>query len=235
MIKLATTSGVSVFMNTNGTLLLEKVEEILDSGLTIICVALDGAMSHPTHLYNENHDFDSVIRGIEQFRESKERGKYVYPYVHGIFMVTEDTVAEVDFLADWASRLGIERIKFKRKMNSMPGQIARKKITSPKEFSKITTHPSIRSEEHLCFAASDCSHPWESLFLDCRGRLGICSWDPHRLIDMGEVTGELNSIWNGEQIRTLRRWHSGQDVSVGEPCLTCNRIPGYLVHGAASG
>jgi sulfatase maturation enzyme AslB (radical SAM superfamily) len=230
MIRLATSNGVSVFMNSNGTLLLENVEKILDSGLTAICVALDGAMSHATHAYDAELRFERVVRGVEQLRAAKDRGGLSYPHIQGVFIVTEDTIAEIEKLASWASRLGIERVKFKRKMGTMPGQMKRDQLISAQETLNISAYPSIRSEEKLTFSVTDCSHPWSSLYLDCLGHLGICSWDPHRIIDLGEPGEDLISIWNGAQIRTVRRWHSGKDLSVGDPCLTCNRVPGYLAH-----
>jgi MoaA/NifB/PqqE/SkfB family radical SAM enzyme len=233
MIGQAIGRGVSVFMNSNGTRLLENVGKILDSGLTVLCVALDGAMSHATHAYNDESPFEHVIKGVERLCAARERGGYSYPRIHGLFIVTEENLGEVEAMVAWASRLGIERTKFKRRMRTMPGQVERSRLDAVQERLEIKAHAAVRSEEDLTFTVADCSHPWDSLFLDCRGRLGLCSWDPHRRIDFGEAGGDLNSIWNGEQIRSVRRWHSGQGSSAGAPCLSCNRVPGYLIPAPA--
>ena len=134
MIERATTAGVSVFMNSNGTLLPENVEKILESGLTVLCIALDGAMSRTTHAYDEQVCFEHVVRGIEQLRAAKDRGNYPYPRIHGIFIINEDTASEMQWLHAWASDLGIERVKFKRQMRTMPGQVERNRLGSVDEL-----------------------------------------------------------------------------------------------------
>jgi organic radical activating enzyme len=231
MVALATASGVPVFMNTNGTVLEDNIGRILDSGLRRICVALDGAVSRATHAYDDEVPFDKAVRGVELLRAAKDKGRYEYPLIQGLFIVTEHTADEMEELAKWGYELGVEHVKFKRKMRTMPGQIERSRFTSVEGLLAITRRTHVRSNEDLTFTAIGCSHPWDSLFLDGNGHLGLCSWDPYQLIDLGVDRGNPDSIWNGEQMRRVRRWHSGQDPSVGNPCLTCNRLPGYLVPG----
>jgi MoaA/NifB/PqqE/SkfB family radical SAM enzyme len=232
MISAATRNTVPVFMNTNGTVLdRTTIDEILDSGLRVICISLDGAVSRATHLYDEEFSFTDVVKNVEALAAAKQKGGYAYPLIHGKFIVTYDTVDEVERLTSWASALGVEHVKFKRKIRTMPGQVPRTQFTPVAELLKITERPRIRSNELLTFEAIGCCHPWDSLYLDGNGNVGLCSWDPHQLISLGAATKDFDALWNGELMKKVRRWHSGKESTVGDPCLTCNRLPGYLMQG----
>jgi hypothetical protein len=234
MISRAASRSISVFMNTNGTVLADNVGEVLDSGLTLICISLDGAGSRPAHAYDPDVPFEEVVRGVEKLVAAKHRGGYKSPQIHGKFIVMEDTIDEMEALSRWAADLGIEHVKFKRKIRTMPGQVERSQFVPISDLLRITEGTSVRSNEVLTFNAMGCSHPWDSLYLGANGHLGLCSWDPHLRIDLGKVPADFDSIWNGEPMRRVRRWHSGKDRSVADPCLTCNRLPGYLVPELAS-
>ena len=234
MVSLAISQGVSVFMNTNGTVLAENVQQILDSGLTTICISLDGAESRATHLYDEEFPFDVVVKGVERLRSAKDHGGYQHPHIHGKFIITEETADEMEHLGRWAASLGVERVKFKRKIRTMPGQVPRSQFLSVDQLLKITREKPVQSDEELSFTARGCNHPWDSLFLSGTGHFGLCSWDPHQRIDLGRPRDDFSEIWNGEQMKQVRRWHSGSASEVGEPCLGCNRLPGYLAPQTSS-
>jgi radical SAM protein with 4Fe4S-binding SPASM domain len=215
-------------MNTNGILVGDFAKEIVESGLPIINISVDGAVSTSTHLYVEDNTFNQTINGIKQLVDEKQNHNSEYPSIHGQFILNEETIDEIEELTQWAFDLGVNHVKFKRKHEVMPGQRPRSEHKSKQELKKLNQHQLVRSNEDLNFSAITCAHPWESIFLACTGELSVCSWDPYQKINLGKLPENFEDIWNGKIMRTLRKWHSGNITSLGEPCSKCNRLPGYL-------
>ncbi len=231
MIAHATRHAVPVFLNTNGTVLAGRVEELLDARLTLVNVSIDGAVSRSTHVYTQAAPFERVIEGVARLRQAKDRRGCRHPVIHGQFIVNEGTVDEIEPLTKWAFDLGVDHVKFKRRHHTMPGQEERSKVLSVDKLLEITQRRRLESwREDLGFSHVTCAHPWHSVYLGCTGKLGLCSWDPHQVVTLGSTDEDFESIWNGDAMRTVRRWHTGRDPEVGDPCLKCNRLPGYLHH-----
>jgi len=222
-------------MNSNGTFLLERVGEILDSRLTLLNVSLDGAVSKSCHSYGEDHPFSEVVRGVRQLRAEKEKRNCSYPKIRGQFIVTIDTVDEVEALKAWALGIGAEDVNFKRQHQTMPGEKERSEVYSGTDPMAIVSTGKVVSAEKLNWSPVDCSHPWDSIFLSCTGEVGICSFDPYLSVKGLKGGQDLASLWNGDAIKRVRRWHSGADAQIQPPCSKCNRLPGYLaLRGRAS-
>jgi MoaA/NifB/PqqE/SkfB family radical SAM enzyme len=227
MIALAKTRGVAVFLNTNGTRLEERAAEIVQAGPAIVTVSLDGAGSKPTHAYSDAWPFEKVVRGVRRLREVKDRARADGPQIHGKFILTEQTVDEIEALTRWASDLGVEHVKFKRKFRTMPGQLPRERFVSVEKLRRVAAHPAIRSDEDLGFTPAGCTHPWDSIFLAGDGRFGLCSWDPQQVVELPTAETTFDDVWNGPALRRVRRAHGGGGT-VEAPCAQCNRLPGYL-------
>lgn len=220
--------GIPVKMNTNGVLLGEHAEKLVDAGLTTINVALDAAASKATHRYPGDQTFERAVEGVKKLRQARAARAAPHPVIHGQFLLDGEIVDEIPALTEWAFALGVDHVKFKRRHETMPGQVERGEQPSPQELQEIGKHALVRSTEDVTFSAKTCAHPWESIFLACTGDLSICSWDPHQKINLGPMPDRFEELWNGKTVRTLRRWHSGRTQAIGDPCRTCNRLPGYL-------
>lgn len=228
MIAHVAANGIPATMNTNGVLVGDCASELVEAGLTTINISLDGAGSKATHSYIAGQTFDRVVQGVKKLLEAKSGLNVRYPAIHGQFLLDEETVDEIDALRRWAFQLGIDHVKFKRRHEVMPGQVVRSRQRSVDELREIGKHDLVQSTEELEFSPGRCAHPWESVFLACTGELSVCSWDPYQKINLGPIPNRFEDVWNGETLRTLRKWHSGEISAIGEPCRTCNRLPGYL-------
>ncbi|MBD3289570.1 radical SAM protein [candidate division KSB1 bacterium] len=220
--------NVSTFMNTNGTLLQESAAELLDSGLTRLNISLDGAASISYHAYNEVFPFENTVKGVATLRALKEKGNYDYPQIHGQIILDDETVDEIDNLERRALSIGVENVWFKRSHFFMPAEMMLEDMLSLYDFDKIIRKGKAKTSENLNWTPFDCSHPWDSFFLGCNGKIGMCSFDPHQYLVFATVSDNFSDGWNSNPVRTVRRWHSEHGKNIGMPCLTCNRVPGYL-------
>jgi MoaA/NifB/PqqE/SkfB family radical SAM enzyme len=229
MISHASQNGISTFMNTNGTVLAQHAAALLDARLSLINISLDGAVSRSVHAYSTEHAFDDVVTGVQTLRQKKEKGRYAQPIIWGQFIVSEETIDETKRLEEWALDIGIERVKFKRMHHTMPGAVRREELFAGKDLTRISRGTNLRSTEKLGWSATDCSHPWDSLFISCLGEFGLCSFDPHQVMTLGRPQDGFTALWNSEKLRQVRRWHAGKTAEIGEPCSRCNRLPGYFM------
>ena len=234
MISHAIANGIPVILNTNGVLVGRHAKKLVESGVTTINVSLDGAVSRNTHLYTEKASFEEVIRGVKMLRTVRDSRKARFPVIHGQFLVDGETVDEIDVLRSWGFGLGADHVKFKRRHDTMPGQVERSEWHKPEMLASIHSHVMVQPTEQLNFSARVCAHPWESVFLACTGELGICSWDPELHMNLGRMPENFDTVWNGSAVRMLRQWHSDRTDAIGEPCRRCNRLPGYLRREDAS-
>ncbi|MFT5049559.1 MAG: MoaA/NifB/PqqE/SkfB family radical SAM enzyme [Chlamydiales bacterium] len=74
-VKRCTERGVETHFGTNALILDEKIDEMLDSGLTSVSVAIDGADEEDYQKYRKRGSFDKAVDGTKKLlRKRAERG-----------------------------------------------------------------------------------------------------------------------------------------------------------------
>ena len=229
MIALASQNSVATLLNSNGTVLEDRVDAILASRLTRINISLDGAVSESVHQYDEHWPFSKVLDGVRALCEQKHRGRHQYPFIIGQFIISDETCEEVSDLRQLALDIGIEEIRFKRMHPTMPGEMCREKLLSAYPLAEALRNKKVKSAEKLDWSQRECMHPWGSIFLSCTGQIGVCSFDPHLSHKLGDCNDDFPTLWNNTKLRAIRKWRKGNTKGTMEPCSSCNRLPGYLV------
>lgn len=232
MIALASRYSVASVLNTNGTLLLDRVDALLDSGLCRINVALDGRLERSYHTYRSEEHFARVVRGVERLAAEKARRGLVRPEIEGQFLMSASCDEDPRELERWARSLGVERTKFKRPYTTIAGE-GRRPMRSIEEYGLAVRLGELSSTEASCWTPAQCSSPWDTLLLTCDGELGICTYDPQLRLALtdGASAGapvDVLSVWSGARARQIRRWLVGRGEDGHSPCSLCNRMPGYL-------
>jgi pyruvate-formate lyase-activating enzyme len=231
MIALARGYGIATVMNTNGTYLRQQADGLLDAQLTLINVALDGAVSESYHEYHPGAPFSRTVEGVEYLRQRRDQRGLRSPIIEGQFILREYALGEIDRLKRWAEAIGVERVKFKRPYLTLPDEEDRPAVESVSDYLKQLGLDHVISTEITTWTPADCALPWDNLLLACTGQVGICCYDPHlhlALADSVELC-DTAQLWNGERIREVRRWLAGIENQPVNPCAHCNRMPGYLV------
>jgi MoaA/NifB/PqqE/SkfB family radical SAM enzyme len=231
MIATATHYGISTVMNSNGTFLPTYVDALLDARLTLINVALDGAIEHSYHKYESKKQFQNTIQGVELLRKRKDQLGLHDPIIEGQFLIGRDSLKELTHLEQWALEIGVERVKFKRPYLSIPGEEDRRVVENVTEYLHLLGLDNLKSTEKPQWTPADCALPWENILLSCTGQIGICCYDPHlrlQLNNPGEPF-DIHTLWNGDKIIGVRRWLANKTKDVAQLCARCNRLPGYLL------
>jgi MoaA/NifB/PqqE/SkfB family radical SAM enzyme len=114
LVRICRAAGVWTMFSTNGMRLDRHLDEILDSGLDKISIAIDGADAADYARYRVGGDFDTVLRNVRALVAAKARRGARTPVIQLqtiMFSYNEDREAEVRALL---AGLGADEIELKR-------------------------------------------------------------------------------------------------------------------------
>jgi len=105
LVKRCSDQGIETSFGTNGMLIDHFSNEIIDSGLSFLSVAIDGANEEDYEKYRIRGKFDKVVKNTKSFLAEKKRRGAKYPVVQVqtvMFSYNEDKEDQVDeFLAEF--------------------------------------------------------------------------------------------------------------------------------------
>ena len=95
---------------TNGELLDEHLDDVFDSGLTAICVCLDGADEETHTRYRSGSDFHRVRAAVERLCEERRRRASSRPRVFVQNLTLRFNVDQRGLLESWAREVGVDGV-----------------------------------------------------------------------------------------------------------------------------
>lgn len=198
MIRKAKKLGFRVMTSTNATLLRqERVDELIDSGLDILTISLDGISAEVYEKIRRGGKFSLVMSNIHDFLMAKgERPPFT---IIQMIVMKENEHQANDFMKMWR--------KYKNK-NVYP-------VIKPMT-NWFGEHSEVIENWNLC------DRVWFGMVVQSNGNLVPCVHD----IDGQEILGKLPQdniydLWNGDKMVTLRRrLLRGRDAN--NLCKKCN-------------
>jgi radical SAM protein with 4Fe4S-binding SPASM domain len=106
--------AIYTYFSTNGMLLEEKVQEILDCGLDKISISLDGINQEDLAEYRVNADLDRILKGIRRLKEERDARNLRHPLIQIQTIMFSYNEPKEDRIIRFLKSLGIDRIKLKR-------------------------------------------------------------------------------------------------------------------------
>ncbi len=238
MIGIASARNIATHVISNGTLLTEKlVSRILESGLTRITFSFDGARQETYESLRVGARYDKVIANMRLLCSEIKRADSKLKTQISCLASTEAVIEEIPALVELASDIGIDelclrrRVKIWKKSDGVAFPEDRVEVSGfdrydqlmeeAKDIAKkrgvgLSTDP--RSESA---ALNPCIWPWKSLYVSVEGKIVPCcvvaSPDAWCMGDL--TTDSLESIWNSQAYRKLRR-----QINLNKPpeiCKTC--------------
>lgn len=113
MVKLAGKKEIPSIIETNGMLLEKYVDELLDSGLSKLNIALDGVSQESISKYREGINFTTVISGIRDIVNKRDKLGLKKPEIHLQFIVMKHNEGEMKRAREIAREIGADFIDFK--------------------------------------------------------------------------------------------------------------------------
>ncbi|MBI4020057.1 MAG: SPASM domain-containing protein [Candidatus Aenigmarchaeota archaeon] len=193
---------------SNGSLLSEeKAKALLESGLELLIISLDGATKEVYEKVRVGLDYDTVIANITRFLEMRKAGGYQYPKVELHMTVSKANTSEAEAFVS----------KFKQLADVVTTTIAHDWAGQTQENNPlhVITNP---------VPATPCRKLWFDFNVLADGRVALCCLDYDGKVILGDVKSQsIMEIWNGEAYRKIRDAHVNGNQSTLNLCNTCHQ------------
>jgi radical SAM protein with 4Fe4S-binding SPASM domain len=234
IVRYASTRGADVLTTTNFTMCSNRLEEIVDSGLSLIKISLDAAKPE-TYLAIRGKDFFSkILEDIERLQQVKAAKHSATPFVRLQFVLQSDNLPEIEEMVRLAHRLKANSMYFQpletlliqeRKEDLARGvELARLRellegadIWAAKLGIGTNAGVLVRSLQHyyrkyepgIPPSAPErvCLLPWFSLYISVDGDVRpCCSFAEAGTVSLGNIFEQsFGEIWNGEGYQRIRQ------------------------------
>lgn len=106
--------GIRVEVTTNGTLLSEYAAQIVDSGIDILKISIDGARDKTYASIRGQDAFPAVKTGLKHLITEKGKRNSKHPAVSMNFVVQRQNYKEIPEVIGLARQLGVDQVSFLR-------------------------------------------------------------------------------------------------------------------------
>lgn len=223
-VEVAKKKGIKVEVTTNATLLWRYAAQIVDSGIDILKISVDGA-SNETYASIRGQDVLPVIKkGLKRLRIEKEKRNSKCPAVSINFVVQRQNYKEIPEIIILAHELGVDQVEFLRltmfetkEHSTLIGDIRKGDLLNAlAEGRNIAANLGVRtnlgewrdnfekiwrfyeSKQHS-FKPSRCMRPWFSPYVAVDGKVYSCPFVGELGVPLGDLSKEdFWSIIHGE-------------------------------------
>jgi len=224
MTKYAADSGITVSVFTNALMVdkIEKIHNLLKSGITDLTVSIDGTTQETYEKYRVGSNLTKVLENIKSIIEEKKVLNLLKPYVRFQIVVTSINEIEVEDSRKLAMKLGADSHFIKKENlllvtpppNDELPNIIEKYYPKEKKFRRYA-----RPKKDV----NSCSMLYKEAFICWNGDVLSCCYDTFGLNFMGNIFNECSfyNVWNGEKYRILRK-QVNNDIRTALPlCYMC--------------
>lgn len=212
MVEHAAGKGIDSIVETNGMLLDDHVEDILNCGLHKLNIAFDGTNQEMASKYRQGLNFNKVVSGVRRLtQERKKRGSRI-PEIHLQFIVMKHNQAGINAAISMAEDLGVDFIDFKSMiLSGGSGLSAAEKEGFAGEYLPDEC-------EYLRYEKKDggwrmkrsrqgfCPHILSDTVVTWNGDVTVCTMDVEGKFAVGNIKNEpLRTIWKSGKYTQLRK------------------------------
>lgn len=209
IIKYCKKNKVKTELSTNTSLLNEEISNgILNSGLDVIYLCMDGITKETYENVRKMGDFEKSVRNIEEFLRSKKEKGTSMPVVNLQIIVMKETIDEIEAFKKRWSVEGVDKINIKP-LDTWGGQIS--------EISSLEIKKRNKPVKRF-----HCPNLWYHAHIYWDGTLVCCDRDFDAKNPLGNVKNGVMKEWNGTKMQELRRDHINQNLANAKSCSDCN-------------
>ena len=231
MIAYAKTRGIQLICSTNGHFLKEpgQVERLVDSGLDVLIVAVDGATQDTYALYRRPGRLSDVLEGVRKLAEQKRIRKSRTPLINLRMVVMRQNENQIASMIELARSHGADMLSLKT-MNPLSEDPYSLDRTPPSDLEDhfVPTDPKHRRFEYtgnrmirIRLKKNPCKRLWNNPKILDDGTVCTCTCDVAGRFKMGNLEVQsLKDIWESGRYRAARA-RFRRDWESMQPCCTC--------------
>jgi len=204
MVRYASSRGFRTVTSTNGHF-LDEPDIIIDSGLDVLIVSVDGTDAGTYESYRRGGDFEKVVEGISRLSEAiKKKGRG--PVVELQCIATRDTVSGLVGFESFAASLGVRHAVVKT-VQAASMENGGSFLPEDMDLTRYRRNGKGGLEPERRFPLGNrCLRIYYSLQIDWQGNVLPCCFDKDSEFVMGNVFNDtVGTIWNSPEFRSFRR------------------------------
>ena len=215
MVKYAHDKRVGTMFPTNFSVKISdvKAKEIVDSGLDMMMISLDGASKETYSKYRVGGNFDLILENVKKIHQAKISLKSKSPHLRWKFIVFDHNKHEIDYVKQNYKKLGFDSLSLEADMYSKK---SKEKIRKNKYLKKI------RNKKLACFWV------WFTLIIEYNGNVSPCCGIDDLVtldtFDLGNVyETDVLDVWTGNNYQKLRKGFKKNESNqmLHSTCQTC--------------
>lgn len=212
MIAYAASRNISTIVETNGMLLYQMADALIDSRLSKLNIALDGINQEMAEKYRKGVNFNNVVSGIRKIVGEKKSRNSNLPEIHLQCVVMKHNEDCIPQLLKLAKELGVDYVDIKSMilsggigLNRQDMQeIAQEYLPSDSKFLRYTKNRDGWVLKKL--AHRFCSHLLSDAVIMWNGDVTICTMDVEGSMVVGNMLKRpLSEIWKSEAYCLIRK------------------------------
>ena len=214
MIALARSRGIIVHTSTNGNVALDEAsaEALVDSGLSSLVFAVDGATQKTYEKYREGGRLDTVLANIEKVARIRRRKKASFPVINMRFVVMKHNESEIPLARELAAKLGVDYFSLKTvdMHPKMGDELDRAYAPDTKDYRRYAYEQNTYLRKAAPFK---CMRPWKRITIDAAGYVIPCEYDYLNRHAFGNIQdkGAL-AAWKSDRGAAFRKaFHLGHN------------------------
>lgn len=205
MIRYAKSKGIRVMFSTNATLLDGKMTDaILDSGVDLIIFSVNGVTPEVYGAVHGRACYEEAVANIRGFLARKLERQM--PILVSLQMIRlPETLPQVGaFYRQWQRIPGVDFVRVKKDVVCVEGAC-------------------LEEERRFITRRNPCSRLWHGpIFVETNGDVYASPGVLYKAGPVGNIReSSLEEIWNGEQMRAMRRAHIRGTISGFPECIDC--------------
>lgn len=203
LIQIAHKHNMYVAISTNGILLKNRINEILDNPPDKIIFSIDGLDEVTYQNYRVGGKFSDALAGLVALTDMKRLKKMELPFIEFQFIVMKQNEHQMNDVIKLGKELGVNKVTFKTMQVYSKESAEYFLPKNPKylryEFDKdsLKIKGKFRNE---CFAL------WRTSVITWDGQVVPCCFDKDASVSLGNLNNsEFRDIWFGHKYKKFRK------------------------------
>lgn len=220
IIKYAKSKGLRVILVTNGTLIGQLSDDIVESGLDLMKISFYGSNPETYEKIMKNSNFKKVVDNIKKINEAKKMYQTENPILEFNIGLMHENSNDLLKLPAILKELRIKKLNVGGIYN-----YGEQVVTSTKEISEIIGEIENKCKSYqiktfinipkdVCDFTKKCLYPWTATYITWDGFIKPCCFRPYFVdFNFGNILNQnFEDVWNGEKYIEFRKKIKSKDV-----------------------
>ena len=228
MIAFAANKNISTELSTHLNLLsLSDAQTLVESGLELLIISLDGADDKTYSHYRIGGDFNKVINNIKSILREKERLGRKYPLIEIQFLVMRHNESQIEKIEALAKELGVDRLRIGPVTVNIKNEEDWQWLPSSERMSRYSYS---EKKDKIYSRRRKCEWLWRSTVINWDGTVSPCCVYEGGKADFGSLNGKrFFEIWNNERYRYSREVFTKKSKGNNRLEIICSHCKGIPV------